>query len=380
MKRILYVRVESPSKNGGVISQNEMSKYLTECDDDNLYFVPVSAPNFLKALFNLKPAVRNNFFILSVTNHLTIKNKIKIALNRNVFKKAARYINEIQVSKIVLDCNLPDFVTILKEHSRSKILMSVIRSSPHCFSWTNHPERVLGFRKQLNLVDCIICSSIEVADMWQEYIAIEKPLIKLTNPFETIKKGATNLDSFLEDDSLNLFVVVGSLGPRKGLNLIIRALEKVNLPSNISIVLHVFGTISDWKPKFESLSNKNQIKVVLHGFQNLNLNVKPVKKCLFLFSSFSEVASRAPKEAIRMQVPLLINKYSMDGDLRYLIKTESIFSNHIELSQKIELLLSDFEGQKSNFVADTKGEEDYSEYNLANYIEGINKIKAFNIQ
>ena len=70
----------------------------------------------------------------------------------------------------------------------------------------------------------------------------------------------------------------------------------------------------------------------------------------------------------------------MDGDLRYLIKTESIFSNHIELSQKIELLLSDFEGQKSNFVADTKGEEDYSEYNLANYIEGINKIKAFNIQ
>ena len=62
-----------------------MSKYLTECDDDNLYFVPVSVPNFLKALFNLKPAVRNNFFILSVTNHLTIKNKIKIALNRNVF-------------------------------------------------------------------------------------------------------------------------------------------------------------------------------------------------------------------------------------------------------------------------------------------------------
>ena len=51
--------------------------------------------------------------------------------------------------------------------------------------------------------------------MWQEYIAIEKPLIKLTNPFETIKKGATNLDSFLEDDSLNLFVVVGSLGPER---------------------------------------------------------------------------------------------------------------------------------------------------------------------
>ena len=144
----------------------------------------------------------------------------------------------------------------------------------------------------------------------------------------------------------------------------------------MSIALHVFGTISDWKPKFESLSNNNQIKVVLHGFKNLNMSVKPLKKCLFLFSSFSEVASRAPKEAIRMQVPLLINRYSMDGDLRYLIKTESIFSNHIELSQKIELLLSDFEGQKSNFVADSK-EEDYSEYNLANYVEGINKIKAF---
>ncbi len=376
MKRILYVRVKSPYKNGGVISQNEMSKYLTECDDDNLYFVTTSAPNFLRKLFNTKPTVRNQFFILSVTNNLTIKNKIKIALNRNIFKKAARYVNRISVSKIVLDCNLPDFVTILKEHTHSKILMSVVRSSPHCFSWTNHPERALGFRKQLNLVDCIICSSTEVADMWQEYLSIEKPLIKLTNPFETITKNANNLDSFLEDDSLNLFVVVGSLGPRKGLNLIIRALEKVNFPLNMSIALHVFGTISDWKPKFESLSNNNQIKVVLHGFKNLNMSVKPLKKCLFLFSSFSEVASRAPKEAIRMQVPLLINRYSMDGDLRYLIKTESIFSNHIELSQKIELLLSDFEGQKSNFVADSK-EEDYSEYNLANYVEGINKIKAF---
>jgi len=338
--QVLYVRVTNNAAiTGGGLSQNTLAKKLSINDCDEIVFVITTFKRVLlglcSLLFKKRQAV---FYISTIYSDTSLKSRFKQLVNKMIFERVIKLFLEKGRSKWILDCFLPDFVTLLQPIGSAQrgSIMSVIRSSPHCFSWVSQPNRLKCFAKQLSMSDAFICASSDVADMWAELTMGETPVINLPTPFLENSADKLLIDDFLEDETLNVVMIVGTVGPRKGVNLALRAISKASstLPGH-SITIHIFGSITGWKPDKYSDKLGPTVNIKEHGFKSLNLSVKPLKKCLFLFASYSECFSRAQMEVVALGSPVLVNRYGLDSKIMKNIPSESVFSNHEDLAEKL---------------------------------------------
>ncbi len=340
INQVLYVRViNNAAITGGGLSQSALARKLSINDGDEIVFVITTFKRVLLGLFSLLfRSNYTNFYICTIYSDSSLKGRLKQKANKIVFQKIIKLFLEKGRSKWILDCFLPDFVALLQPIGPAQrgSIMSVIRSSPHCFSWVSQPNRLKYFAKQLSMSDAFICASNDVADMWTELVMGETPVINLPTPFLESSADKQLIDDFLEDETLNVVMIVGTVGPRKGVNLALRAISEASstLPGQ-SITIHIFGSMTGWKPDKYSEKLGPTINIKEHGFKSLNLSIKPLKKCLFLFGSYSECFSRAQMEIVALGSPILVNRYGLDSRIMKNIPSESVFSNHEELAEKL---------------------------------------------
>lgn len=357
---IIYLCNLNRRKSGGAHSQMIVSKMVEENQGIVLKIMNNSWYVFLRNFFRygfLKKETKSIFLINSLE---TRPNKIlgiyfegyfiKRIINKLIFylviKNLGSKFKETRINVISEVFNL-DFIKILREFFNNIKIGSLLRSSPHCLIWSQ------SFLLRDKIINCInnsefiISASRDVADMWIDASKNSKiNYFQINVPIE--EKKLINL-SFRDSFIYSFICICGSVGPRKGIFMMINSVGNAMKKMNKKAQIIILGDCSNYIINLineKLIPYKDFLEVHLKGYQTDALDLVIDKnKSLFIFCSYSENQSRAHLEALKYGLPIFINSKSISSEL-FEVKDDSIrlFSSSINLQDEIINFI------KSNFL------------------------------
>ncbi len=328
---IIYIHNLNHRKSGGSHSQKILTELIINQKGKVIKIKRCGWFNFFYGAFKngLFEISKGNIYIL---HSLDTTSKFKLfginfntaffkhVINRfmlNILLKRGLQSLRSQKSKII--CELVDSSTInslSKFFYNSKIAL-LLRSSPHCLIWSNSYLLKHNIIECVNQADILISASQDVYDMWVEISKnIDIPFFRLNVPIPT--KNLLNLSHV--DEALNTFICIcGSVGPRKGILLMIDAIGSYSKDLQQRSKLVVFGDVQIAMRKLLTKKldlYKPYLELELKGYQNepYDLSINRYKSA-FVFGSFCENQSRAQLEAAKYKLPMFVNIKGISSEL-----------------------------------------------------------------
>ena len=122
---------------------------------------------------------------------------------------------KFHVSPSILLSELPDptLYHLFKFYFPDCSLHTLLRSSPHCLSWSSSFRLRNSILQSLKLSDSLVSASRDVFDMWNDLVKFPLNFTFLTVPISARKIIKFNN---IQKKTFNFLLAAGSLGPRKG--------------------------------------------------------------------------------------------------------------------------------------------------------------------
>jgi len=348
---IIYLCNLNKRKSGGAHSQMIISKMVVENQGIVLKLMNNSwykfFRNFLRYGFFKKESqsiflinsleIRTNKILGIYVDGYFIKRVINKLIFYLVINNLCSKLKKNSISVMSEVFNL-DFIKILRGFFNNIKIGSLLRSSPHCLIWS----KSFLFRDQIlnciNNSEFIISASRDVADMWIDASKNSKiKYYQINVPIE--EKKLINL-SFRNSFIYSFICICGSVGPRKGVFMMINSVGNAMKTMNKKAQIIILGDCSAYVSNLiqeKLIPFKDFLEVQLKGYQTDVLDlVIDKKKSLFIFCSYSENQSRAQMEALKYGLPIFINSKSISSEL-FEVKNDGIrlFSSSKNLQDEI---------------------------------------------
>ena len=336
----IYIRLagSQKTKSGGLISSGKLTELFYQND---FVICEIYFGSFLSCLLvYLKILLRlykfkSTIFLCELRYNNSFKDFIKIALNRYILSSYVNHHKDIKT--VIMDGLLPVGYSFFNNFSKVRFV-SFIRSSPSCFSFASPNLKIKFFREQLNFSDAFICASREVLLKWREVLnEYKKRCFRISVPISEANKFELNNPLKLADDKLNVVIIVGAIGPRKGVFGFLRSLQHSEVRNKI--IVHILGQDRE-KTDLKSFD----FDIAIYGFSNFDFQLSleqmsSVKNIIRVFPSYSECYSRVQVEGLISNDPCIFKSASFDSDFLKYTDLSSIAHSHDEIVVKLEKIV-----------------------------------------
>lgn len=312
-----YLVIQRADHSGGSKSHRMNLKIFKDHGLDVKVLRLSSSLNVARNLVNSNQGL----YLISVANDGSIKDLVKKKINKLIFSYKIG-----NLDNTIVDGAIP---MTIHDIQNLRLLASVVRSTPKCFAWTSRPHNLIKFAEQLKVSSNIICASRSEAEIWKEKIGhSDKPSIQYLTPM--------NLDNATQSIDLGysepfLLLAVGNIGPRKGIQRYLDALERTGKHSTVVVMGE------------GEIANKARYRNIDLDLRYADINMcQPIKNAVRVFPSYSECFSRAQFEAVISGDPCLIAQSGSDPDINQFLDPHCVCGSVEELVDKSVALLNDF--------------------------------------
>lgn len=311
-----YLVIQRDDLSGG----SKSHRMNLEIFNDHGFYLKVltlsSTLNAVRSFFQTS----NKLCLISVRNDGSVKDLIKKKINKIIFSHKITGLD-----RTIVDGALP---MTIQDIQKLQIFASVVRSTPKCFAWTSRPQNLLIFAEQLKISNCIVCASRSEAEIWKEKLGtLNKASVQYLTPMKL--DNANQLIDFGYTEPF-LLLSVGNIGPRKGIQRYLEALERTGKRCKVVVM---------GKGEIGSKIYKNVDLEVRYADINL---CQSVKNAVRVFPSYSECFSRAQFEAVVSGDPCLIAQGGSDPEINQFLDSNYVCGSVEELADKSIALLDTF--------------------------------------
>ena len=367
---LIYIFTNTFRKSGGSVSCDYLSKSVSAL---NGYVLCLTYTSFLSSL---RRNIHLLFFLFkqkelshSIQLFIPAPNLVSLGIVSNTFNyfKTLYFLlcffiffillkKKFHVSPSILLSELPDptLYHLFKFYFPDCSLHTLLRSSPHCLSWSSSFRLRNSILQSLKLSDSLVSASRDVFDMWNDLVKFPLNFTFLTVPISARKIIKFNS---IQTKTFNFLLAAGSLGPRKGILLLFDAL--ISLHPDVTINVHLLGQqpFGIYDRFIQKLNNINHISVFAHGFvDHITIHADP-ERTAFLFPSYSENQSRAQLEACKYSLPIFANTKSVSDEvfIKYQDRVNLFCS-----SRSLQILMREFISNPSSFSARVDSSNDFT--------------------
>ena len=239
-----------------------------------------------------------------------------------------------ELKTIILDGLIPT-THIVKNYK----YISIVRSSPQCLVFSEMDgRRDHLLQSQLQLSKAIVSASPDAIDSWKSYgYFLDKKMLQLPVPMPKIlepslKVTNTKIDDFLCgcEQTLNVIIFGGNMGPRKGLIPLCDELSKLDAKK---FKLKVFGSYDN---AIEELCASYNFEIDLLGYQEVDFLQPSEKNVLRVYPALSECMSPIQLQGLFSGDTTMIYRRGLEPILNKWIGSNVIFESFSEISEFIK--------------------------------------------